>query len=237
MIRLAIVEDDEYVAATIKSCVTRYAEENGRSVDSVIYRDGDQIAYDYKPDYDIILMDIQMPFMDGMTAAEHIRERDPEVIIIFITNMAQYAIQGYEVNAFDFMVKPVQYLSLARKLDRAVSKIARKEKNSIVVHAGDGVHKLDVADIFYVESQGHRLIFHTCAGSLNIKYATMQSTEEKLAGLRFFRCNKGYLVNLEYVEAVVDGCVIVHGDRLIISRGKRNAFMEALTEYVGEEIK
>jgi DNA-binding LytR/AlgR family response regulator len=237
MIRLAIVEDDEYVAGTIKSYATRYAEENGRSFDITLYRDGDQIVHDYKPSYDIILMDIQMAFMDGMTAAEHIREKDLDVIIMFITNMGEYAIRGYGVNAFDFMVKPVSYLSLARKLDRAVGKIARKEKNSIIVHAGDGVHKLDVEDIFYVESQGHRLIFHTQAGSLNIKYITMQNTEEKLAGLPFFRCNKGYLVNLEYVEAVVDGCAVVHGDRLIISRGKRNAFMEALTEFVGGEIK
>jgi DNA-binding LytR/AlgR family response regulator len=237
MIRLAIVEDDEYVAGTIKNYAIRYADENGRHIEISLYRDGDQIADNYKPNYDIILMDIQMSFMDGMTAAQLIREKDQEVIIIFITNLAKYALQGYTVDAFDFIVKPVQFFSFSRRLDRAVNRIAKKAKDSIIVHAGDGVHKLDVEDIFYIESLGHRLIFHTRTGSLDIKYVTMQDTEEKLAPLNFFRSNKGYLVNLEYVEGVVDGCAIVHGDRLIISRGKRNAFMEALTEYVGEEIR
>jgi DNA-binding LytR/AlgR family response regulator len=237
MIRLAIVEDDEYVAGVIKNYAVRYADENGRHIEINLYRDGDQIVDNYKPNYDIILMDIQMSFMDGMTAAERIREKDREVIIIFITNMAKYALRGYAVNAFDYIVKPLQYFSFSQRLDRAVNKIPKKEKNSIIVHAGDGLHRLDVEDIFYIESLGHRLIFHTRVGSLEIKHVTMQNTEEKLTPLNFFRSNKGYLVNLEYVEGVVDGCAIVHGDRLIISRGKRNAFMGALTEYVGEEIK
>jgi DNA-binding LytR/AlgR family response regulator len=237
MIRLAIVEDDTYVAETIKRYVTHYADENGHHIEITLYGDGDQIAENYQPNYDIILMDIQMAFMDGMTAAKIIREKDQAVVIIFITNMAEYAIRGYAVNAFDFMVKPIQYFSFSQKLDRAINRMVKKEKNNIIVHADDGTHKLDVEDIFYVESQGHRLIFHVHTGSLNVKYVTMQNTEEKLAGLNFFRCNKGYLVNLEHVEAVADGFAIVHGERLIISRGKRNAFMEALTEYVGEKIK
>ena len=237
MIRVAIVEDDEYAAKTINDYVTRYAQENGRRAVVTLFRDGDQIAHNYRPDYDLILMDIQMAFMDGMTAAKHIREKDPEVIIIFVTNMAEYAIQGYGVNAFDFMVKPGAYLSMARKLDRALGKIARKEKKHIVVRSSGGLHKMETEDIFYVESLGHRLIFHTHSGNVETNYVTMQTAEAKLAGLNFFRCNKGYLVNLEYVEAVVDGCAIVHGDRLIISRRKRNAFMEALTEFVGEELK
>jgi DNA-binding LytR/AlgR family response regulator len=216
MIRLAIVEDDEHVADTIKNYVMRYADDNGRHIEISLYRDGDQIADNYKPNYDIILMDIQMSFMDGMTAAQLIREKDQEVIIIFITNLAKYALQGYTVDAFDFIVKPVQFFSFSRRLDRAVNKMAKKAKDSIIVHASDGVHKLDVEDIFYIESLGHRLIFHTRAGSLDIKYVTMQDTEKKLAPLNFFRSNKGYLVNLEYVEGVVDGCAIVHGDRLII---------------------
>jgi DNA-binding LytR/AlgR family response regulator len=237
MIRLAIVEDDEQVAETIEGYVARYADENGRHIEISRCRDGDQITENYRPEYDIILMDIQMSFMDGMTAARRIREKDQEVIIIFVTNMAKYALQGYTVNAFDFIVKPVQFFSFSRRLDRAVNRLAKKTKDTIMVRTVDGVHKLDVEDIFYVESLGHRLIFHTRAGCLNVKYVSMQNTEEKLISLHFFRSNKGYLVNLEYVEGVVDNCALVHGERLIISRGKRNAFMEALTEYVGETIK
>ena len=102
MVKLAIVEDDKSYIESLKEYIDTYMKENGISIDVKIFRDGNKIVFDYQPVYDIILMDIEMPGIDGMTAAEEIRKVDKDVIIIFITNMAQYAIQGYKVRAHSY---------------------------------------------------------------------------------------------------------------------------------------
>ena len=92
MIRIALVEDEESYVATLREFLARYERERGERLQITVFSDGDEIALGYRSEYDVILMDIEMRFMDGMTAAEEIRRVDPEVIIIFITNSPQYAI-------------------------------------------------------------------------------------------------------------------------------------------------
>ena len=127
MIRIAVVEDEELYAEQLQNYISKYAEERKKQIKVTWFQDGEDIVSGYKGEYDIILLDIQMRFMDGMTAAEKIRELDSEVVLMFITNMIQYAVRGYEVDAMDYVVKPVE----------------------------DGVKKLNVAEILYIESVGH----------------------------------------------------------------------------------
>ena len=104
MIKIAIVEDEAMYAKQLQDFLRQYETENGEVFDITIYSDGDQIVHKYKSQFDIILMDVEMKFMDGMSAAEEIRKIDTEVVIIFITNMAQYAIRGYAVDALDYVL-------------------------------------------------------------------------------------------------------------------------------------
>ena len=94
MIRIALVEDDPACREQLRGYLDRYGKESGEKLSVTTFADGDEIALHYTADYDIILMDIEMKFMDGMTAAELIREKDDSVVIIFITNSPQYAIKG-----------------------------------------------------------------------------------------------------------------------------------------------
>ena len=107
MLRIATVEDDANDLEALRTHLSRYEKENGLKFQVTEFRDGEDIVTDYSADYDLILMDIEMAFLNGMKAAEKIRELDKDVIIIFITNMPQYAIQGYKVNALDYMLKPI----------------------------------------------------------------------------------------------------------------------------------
>ena len=109
MIRLAIVEDEEVYVNTLMDYLKKFQSETEYEIETVWFRDGCDITDGYKGDYDVILMDIQMKFMDGMSAAQKIREMDTEVVIVFITNMTDYAIRGYEVGAMDYIVKPITY--------------------------------------------------------------------------------------------------------------------------------
>jgi DNA-binding LytR/AlgR family response regulator len=198
-----------------------------------VFSDGDEIVHRYKAQFDIILMDIEMKFVDGMSAAEEIRRMDSEVIIIFITNMAQYAIRGYAVDALDYVLKPVSYFAFSQRLSRAINRMKKRETKTISISIRGGTVRLDAANIYYIESQGHNLIFYTSTGSYEA-VGTMRDAEEKLTDLNFFRGNKGYLINLSHVEGVKEGCAIVKGNSLLLSRARKKVFMEALTRYWGE---
>ena len=178
-------------------------------------------------------MDIQMKFVDGMTAAEEIRKMDSEVIIIFITNMTQYAIKGYEVEALDYILKPVSYFAFSQTLGKAIVRIKRRGEKYITIPVKGGILRMNIADIYYIESEGHNLIFHTAAEDVAAPL-TMKILEEKLEGCGFSRGNKCYLINLEHVQGIKDKCALVRGEKLQLSRPRMNAFMQDLTKYWGE---
>ena len=236
MIGVAIVEDEAFYVQQLKKYLHRYKSEHDESIRITVFSDGDEIVESYRADYDIIFLDVQMPFLDGMTTAEVIRKKDAEVIIIFITNMSQYAIQGYAVDALDYVLKPLSYFAFEQRVDKAISQIKQRTKKYISIPLKGGIQKLDVSQIFYLESQGHFLLYHTASG-VYTSICTMKKEEERFLGMPFCRCNKGYLVNLEHVVGIQDGCVMVHGDRLQLSRLRRKEFMEALTNYLGEVSK
>lgn len=236
MIKIAIVEDEQLYAKQLHEYLRKYEKENGEAIEVTIYSDGDQIVEKYQSQYDIILMDIEMKFMDGMSAAEEIRKIDTEVVIIFITNMTQYAIRGYAVDALDYVLKPVSYFALSQRLNRAIGRMRKRESKMIMVNMKGGIVRLNIANIYYIESQGHTLILHTILGDYETS-GTMKEMESKLLGMNFCRGNKGYLINLQHVYGISDGCAIVKDEKLILSRARKKEFMEALTKYWGEVIK
>lgn len=232
MIRIAVVEDDPQCAKQLEQYILDFERETGRSFSVTTYSDGAQLVEGYKAQFDIILMDVVLPLLDGMAAAACIRKVDQEVIILFITNMAQYAIRGYEVDALDYILKPVSYFSFSQRLGRALSRIRDREKVWITIPVKGGVVKVEVRDLLYVESQRHQIIYHTRVEEY-VSSGTLRQVEESLENHGFFRCNKGCMVNLEHVDGIQDGCVLINGSRLTISRPRRSAFLSALTDFVG----
>ena len=236
MIKIAIVEDERAYVMQLQEYLDKYEQEHGEAFEITIYADGDEIVHKYKSQFDIILMDVEMKFMDGMSAAEEIRKIDTEVVIIFITNMPQYAIRGYAVDALDYVLKPVSYFAFSQRLNRAIGRMKKREKKTLLMSIKGGTVRIDVANVYYIESQGHTLIFHTASGVYEGP-GKMKDMEEQLQEAHFFRANKGYLINLEYVEEVKDGYAIVKKDKLILSRARKKEFLEALTHYWGEVMK
>lgn len=232
MLRIAVVEDDKRYAAQLREYLERYEEERKNKLSVTVFSDGEDIVTDYTADFDIILMDVEMRFMDGMTAAEKIRESDSEVVIIFITNMPQYAIQGYRVDALDYVLKPISYFAFSQRIDRALTRV-KKETRYITVQQKGGRRKLDVAKICYVEVRDHFLIYHTTEGEVLTKGA-MKEAEDELDTRLFFRCNRCYLVNLEYVEDFRGSDVTVANDVIQVSRSRKKAFLDALNDYMNE---
>ena len=232
MIRVLIAEDDPRCAIQLRQFLDSYSQETCRTFRITHYDNGEDLVERYQPEFDLLLLDVDMPFMDGMTAAGHIRRLDPEVVIVFVTNLAQYAIQGYSVNALDYILKPLNYFSFSQRLTRALRYVKKREDAYITVAVKGGALKLEVGNIHYIERLGRQLMFHTHDG-IHASSATLQQMEDALSGKGFARCNKGYLVNLAHVSGVRDGCAVVQGDKLLISRGRRGPFLDALADYVG----
>ena len=233
MLRIAVVEDDKTYAAQLKEYLVRYGTEKNQKISVALFPDGEDIVTDYSAEFDIILMDVEMTFMDGMTTAERIREKDNEVVIIFITNMPQYAIQGYKVDALVYVLKPISYFAFSQRIDRALTRVKKKEATYITVAQKGGKKKLNVDKICYVEVRDHDLIYHSTKGDIVTK-SSMKEAEDTLGGTKFFRCNRCYLVNLEYVEDFRGNDVTVASDVIQVSRARKKAFMDALNDYMNE---
>lgn len=235
MNHIAVVEDSAQDRAVLDSYLEKYQQEKNCHFQITHFSDGDEIALGYKGGYDLILMDIEMTFMDGMSAAEEIRRADPEVLIIFITNSPQYAIKGYAVQALDYILKPLSYYAFCQRMNHVRELLGRRQKHFLTVPCAGGVQKLDASDIYYVEICDHDLLFHTKQGEVH-STGSMRDVEQKLPPENFFRSSKAYLVNLEHVDGIQDEDASVNGDRVQISRAKRKAFLAALNHYMGETI-
>ncbi len=232
MYHIAIVEDEAEFSVQLQEYLKQYQEEYDVRFKISIFEDGADILEDYQQLYDIILLDIEMPKVNGMDAAEQIRKMDSDVTLMFITNMASYAIRGYEVGALDFVMKPINYYTFSMKLTRVLKRTKQKELQQILLTLPDGVKKFGVNQIYYVEVQNRMLHYHTEEGEYVVR-GTMQSVEQMLLPYPFAKCNHWYIVNLKHVSEVRKNTAIVGGHELEVSRRNRTAFLKALTEYMG----
>ena len=234
MIRVAIVEDDAEVQGVLQEYVRRYTRQYGTEFEVTVFADGVDILEDYRAVYDIIFLDVEMKHLDGMETARRVRELDKDVIIVFITNMAQYAIGGYAVGALDYVLKPVPYFAFSQQLRKAEEQLRRRARHYLALPVEGGMRRLDSSLIYYLESEGHRVHFYTEEGDF-VAAGTLKAFEEKLAERPFARCNSGYLVNLAQVRELRQSTVQVGPCELQVSRPKRKAFLAALTDYIGGE--
>lgn len=157
MIHVAIVEDEEKYREQLVDFLSRYSREREIAIQSRCYCDGIDVLDEYAKQFQVILLDIRMKHIDGMETARKIREKDKAVIIIFITNMAEYAIQGYDVEARGFILKPVRYRLFSQQMDRALRELESKKVEYLSLQFPTGVRNVGLKDIFYMENREHYL--------------------------------------------------------------------------------
>ena len=232
MYRIAIVEDEEESAQQLQAMVQRYASETGEHTEVILYQNVVVLLTNYKANFDLIFMDIEMPHINGMEGAARLREIDKNTLLIFATNMGHMAPQGYEVEAFDFIIKPLHYDSLRLKLRRAFTRIAQQKEDKISFLSKGSRFYMKASEVRYIEVLDHQLVYHTESGDYPV-YGTMSKIRTQLEPLGFSQCNSCYLVNLRYVQRVQNYTVALPGIMLQISHPRRKAFMEALNNYIG----
>ena len=235
MIRVAVAEDMAFEREALLRHLNRYAQERGEELACTAFENGEALLRGYGEGFDLLLLDVAMPRVDGLTAARRIRRQDERVVILFITSMVQYAVQGYSVDALDFLVKPVSYTGLRLRLDRALARIAQNQPLRIQVRSACGLRSVPVSEIRYVETCNHRVVIHTADEEL-LTDRTMKQIEAELAGQPFFRCHTSYLVHLRYVDRIQGNEIEVDGSRLLISRYRRRELLDTFTAYLGENV-
>ena len=200
-----------------------------------VYNSGDDLLEGYDKYTDIILLDIQMDGLDGMETARKIREFDDNVEIIFITSFVEYALEGYEVNAYRYLLKPVKDENLRTSLINCLND-RNFVKRSIVIKEGDTRIKISLKDIMYIEVQGNDITVHTLKDTYRTK-GTMSNFETEINSNMFVRCHKSYLVNLEYIKSIKRyTSILVNDEEVPLSRNKYKEIKDRFFEMIEDKL-
>ena len=185
-----------------------------------------------KPYFDIIFLDILMKGMDGMETARRCRELSFEKTLIFLSSSRSYVFDAYDVEAFHYLVKPVEDEKLKNVLKRAVERERQHSSDYMVVSRERQRRKLFLDSVRYFEIRGRQINVHEEKESFTY-YEQIGNLEKKLTGKGFFRCHKSYLLNLKHVEAYNrQEAILDNGERILIAKRRYESFCKEILAYM-----
>ena len=233
MYRLLSVEDNPDEESLLRSHVARYNDETGAGLSLSWARSAEELDR-AGSGYDLLLVDIDLPGIDGMEMAARIRATDPDIPIVFLTSLAQYALRGYEVDALDFAVKPISYQDFRTRMDRAVRVLRRREARLLALEAADGTVFVPATEVSFIEVNGHDLTYHLEDGRRHVVRGSLVGALADLDGLSFVRTAKGFVANMAHIRRVRGTELLMDtGDTLVISRSYKRATTDAIARYLG----
>lgn len=231
--KIAIVHDDIECTNRLKDYIKRSVKENGGEANVVGFTDGIDIVSDYSADYDIIVLSMSGKLMNGLRTADMIREKDKNVELILMSENIEDAVRGYTVDAAGFVLMPINCGEFVATLDRCIKKIKAEHSHYILFSTENGMDRVPIDSIVYIESQDHKKVVNT-TDDLYCLYGTMDSIESKLPPDTFSRCNNSFIVNLAHVNGVHGDFVIVGNKEIKITRSRRKSFFRAVEAFFGK---
>lgn len=238
MLHIAICDDEIDFVAYLTGLLEQYATETGKEIKVTSYYDGMELIEKYDTTIDLIFLDIQMRLVNGLRAAERVRQMDEKVGIIFLTTLTQYGLEGYKYQAANYIIKPMKYVRLKAEMDQWLKKHRKDDSPSMVITNDTGRYKVFLNSLRYVETFNRNLLLHTEQENV-ICYKSMKEMEKELQGNDFIRCHTSYIVNMHYVKNVKVKSLeieLITGETLPISQPRRKEFMEQLAEYLGDTL-
>ena len=231
-IKIAICDDDASQREYLTVAVAEWAKKNRHLTEVRQYADAKSFLFDYSEDkgFDILLLDIEMPEMNGIELAKTVRRENSTVQIVFITGFYEYFSDGYDVSALHYLIKPADERKLFTVLDKAVDNLAYRQRSVLLVTA-DGEVKVSLADILYIESENVYIIVHTVHGDYRTRMALTKFMEQ--LDETFFKVHRSFVVGLKYIKKITRTEVIVtNGASIPISRGLYDEVHAALIKYL-----
>ena len=220
-LKIALCDDSEEDRRYIEKLVRNWAESSGESVGIQSFPSAEAFLFHYEEekDFAILLLDIEMGQIDGVSLAKKIRRENPAVQIVFISGYSDYIAEGYEVEALHYLLKPVRAEKLSEVLERAALKFRTNERMIALEYAGE-VNLVPLRAIQYVEVYRNYSTVHTKNGSYTVK-KPLGELEQELADERFYRVSRSLLLNLTEVSRVShDQIMLRDGTRLDLPGGK-----------------
>ena len=227
-----MVEDDDAQADAMRALLNGYAEEHGLRLD--VTHLSSAVELDEHRHYELVLMDIDLPGIDGLEAARELRTWDREVPLVFVTNLAQYALHGYEVSALDFLVKPVTYGALSLLMDKVLRVLERGANRAITLELREGPMVVYLHELVSVEVMRHDLFYLVCGMDEPVRVrGSLAAAEKQLEGAAFVRVSKSCLANMTLIRRIDgDRLVMVDGTELWFSRARKRPAMEEIARHL-----
>ncbi len=227
MLDIAVVDDEKGIRDHLCELI-RKQKQPGR-VES--YATGEELLASGKR-FDIVFLDIRLEGINGIETARKLREKQDDMVLIFITGLREYVFDAWDLYAFQYLLKPVDEKKFAEVLGRAEREAGRKrEKQRIFLKTRNLT--LDQADILYIESRGKKVEIHTVRETEDIQiYAAMEELEGQL-GEGFYRCHRSYIVNMVYIaEYNSDSIFLTNGNKVYLAKKKYGEFVKAYMWYL-----
>ena len=231
-LKIAICDDNAAQREYLGEIVAGWAERNRHLTEARQYSRAEDFLFDYseEKDFDILLLDIEMPGMNGVELAKKIRQENGVLQIVFITGYYEYFGDGFDVSALHYLLKPVDGGKLWPVLDKAADHLTYRQR-SVLVTEGEGSVKVPLTDILYVRSENVYVVIHTNRETYRMRMTLGKFTEQ--LDDTFFKVHRSYVVNLKYIKKITrTELTILNGDRVPISRGLYGEVHEALIKYL-----
>lgn len=226
-IRIAVCDDEEYYRTEMEKLISVYGNESETELSVEVYEDAAKVLEEVEcaaKSFDLIFFDVEMSGVTGIEAARKIYCLDAKVLFCFVTNHTNYALHAFEVEAIDYIVKPIKYLDVKRVMKKAkiqiyyrVDKEEAEDRYLDIVSAREMV-TVDLTKVVYIEKRRNQCIFHLTDGE-QICYESLKNIYKQLNPHEFYYTHQGYIANFRYIREVrKDAVCFGAGKEVPISR-------------------
>ena len=231
--KIAVCDDERTMLHQLSSYLTRMQEETGAQYDIFYFTSAEELLASMPANVQVILLDIAMGNMTGMECAKTLRAKDCKADIVFITNMTEYALEGYDVHAFAFIPKPVVYTEFKQKLTACFAHARHESKAIFPVDTAGGKELLPIDEIIFAEVYQHETSFvlsdRSVTGAIPLSEA-----EKLLMTYGFFRCHRCYIVNMANIRRIDQDKLTMNNGKVIpVSKHRRKNFLDAFANFMG----
>ena len=231
VIRIAICDDEKPMSDHIRKMTSDFFRGKNTEVSILQFSDGEELLrYDKK--IDILFLDIQMSGIDGMETARKLRSRNFRGFLIFITILKEMVFRSFEVQAYDYLVKPVGEKKFAGTMERLLVSMNHAGGEKLLVQKGYERSIISFDEIVFAEIIDRKVYLHLASSEVVDFYDRIENLEARLDG-RFFRCHRSYLINMRYLKSYKNGVAYMeNGKEIPVSRLRNKAFSEVILQYM-----